>query len=380
MNNVIKSFYAGYLSIFNTLLFLFARVFGLGGSFDGIKVVCVHRVGQIGDLFCALPALSLIKEQYPKSHLILLTSPGKNNNQSLVNFLNSLPYIDEVLTYANNSNELSKLYKNLQKKKIDLWISLPQDRTTFFRELRNIVFARLVGARSGIGFVINTAPWFEKLQAGAVIQLQESERLLAIVKDRNNSVRLEDHKEYENDLGISKIELDLNLPAASKVMVLAPGSNRDTNRWPIESFSEVAKRWISTGGAVILIGGAKDIELGSEISKKCDSSALFDMTGKLSISQTLEAMRLATIFVGNDSGPMHMAAAVGLHCVVAFSARDYPLKWYPMWADHSIVRKDVQCSPCLSESCQNENLCLKQISVDEIWNNVQKYTNQNNDT
>jgi ADP-heptose:LPS heptosyltransferase len=84
-------------------------------------------------------------------------------------------------------------------------------------------------------------------------------------------------------------------------------------------------------------------------------------------------MKLATLFVGNDSGPMHMAASVGVPCVVAFSARDYPVKWYPSGSKNVIFRKDVACSPCINEVCTNNNLCLDLISIDELWSGVSKF-------
>jgi hypothetical protein len=169
-----------------------------------------------------------------------------------------------------------------------------------------------------------------------------------------------------------KLIEDLRLNKNKPVMILAPGSNRETNRWPINNFVEIARRWVKEGGQVLLVGGIKDTNLGKQIILGNSYSDVFDFIGKLSLKQTVMLMRIATVFVGNDSGPMHIAAYANTPCVIAFSARDYPIKWYPAGSAHTIVRKDVDCSPCVAEVCRRDNLCMKLITIEEVWNGVAK--------
>jgi ADP-heptose:LPS heptosyltransferase len=178
-------------------------------------------------------------------------------------------------------------------------------------------------------------------------------------------------------LDSKKLIEDLKLSKDKPIMILAPGSNRETNMWPIENFIEITHRWVMEGGQVLLVGGKKEVKLGEKITKSNDQSCVFNFIDKLSLKQTYALMKTATVFVGNDSGPMHIAAYANIPCVVAFSARDYPFKWYPAGGNHKIIRKDVPCSPCVAETCRHDILCLRIITIEEVWNGAARYLKEN---
>jgi ADP-heptose:LPS heptosyltransferase len=362
-----------YQSWQNAILKILAKVIWFSDVGKDVKVVCIHRVGQIGDMFCSFSAIHLIRRRYPNSHLILLTSPGLSLNLELNDLLCSISWIDEVITYKSSLSQLVSLQKTLIGKKIDLWVSLPQDRTTFFRELRSMLFARLVCSGRGTGFSVNVVPLFERFQSREFSLTGEVERLRRIAGADYASCVKENLFLLEDEVSNSeKLIEDLRLNKNKPVMILAPGSNRETNRWPINNFVEIARRWVKEGGQVLLVGGIKDTNLGKQIILGNSYSDVFDFIGKLSLKQTVMLMRIATVFVGNDSGPMHIAAYANTPCVIAFSARDYPIKWYPAGSAHTIVRKDVDCSPCVAEVCRRDNLCMKLITIEEVWNGVAK--------
>lgn len=363
-----------YQSWQNALLKMLAGMIWFPDTVKDVKVVCIHRVGQIGDLFCSFSAIHFIRRKYPNSHLMLLTSSGRKINLELNDLLSSIDWIDEVIAYKSSRSQLASLYKVLAGKKIDLWVSLPQDRTTFFREFRAILFARLVGSRQGVGFSVNVVPWFERFQSRKSSLVGEVERLRAIVGAEHPLHERENLFLLEDEVGSSENFIkDLRLNANQPVMVLAPGSNRETNMWPVDNFIEIARRWVAEGGQVLLVGGIKDAKLGEKITQGNNQSYVFDLIGKLQLKQTVALMRKATVFVGNDSGPMHIAAYTNTPCVIAFSARDYPIKWYPTGASHTIIRKDVACSPCVAETCEHDNLCLRLITIEEVWNGAARH-------
>ena len=358
----------------NFILICLSKIFSFAKGGIEKKVICVHRVGQIGDLFCALPAIYEIRKRHPYAHLMLLTSSGSKARLGLNEFILSIDWLDEVIFYDRDYKSIYLTYKNLSSKKIDQWIALPQDRTNLIIELRNMIFASMVNSKSVNGFLINSFPWLEKLQANNGHFISESERLLHIVhKDYSANASL--ILSFKNNVSNSLRDYEERLRTQLKfpLMVMAPGSNRSTNQWPIERFSIVAERWIGGGGSLIILGSQKDVNLGNMISRHCPSKLIVDLTGRLSLIESLEVMKLATLFVGNDTGPMHMAASVGVPCVVAFSARDYPVKWYPSGSKNVIFRKDVACSPCISEVCTNNNLCLDLIGIEELWSGVSKF-------
>jgi hypothetical protein len=180
LENISKNIIYCYQYWQNAILKMLAGMIWFSDKKKDVEVVCIHRVGQIGDLFCSFPAMYFIRRKYPNSHLILLTSPGRNLNAELTDLLSSIDWIDEVITYKSSRSQFASLHKVLTGKKIDLWVSLPQDRTTFFREFRAILFARLVSSGQGVGFSVNVVPWFDRFQSRKFLLVGEVERLRAI--------------------------------------------------------------------------------------------------------------------------------------------------------------------------------------------------------
>ena len=152
-------------------------------------------------------------------------------------------------------------------------------------------------------------------------------------------------------------------------MLIGPGAKRQTNKWPKERFSEIAKRWTNLGGFVIIIGAANDKADGEQL-KAVNKEKIENLAGETTLIETLCLMKNCTVALTNDSGPMHMASAVELPLVVAFSARDFPVLWFPNGSENNVIRKMVECSPCLAEDCKNNNICLETITVDEVWEKV----------
>jgi len=93
----------------------------------------------------------------------------------------------------------------------------------------------------------------------------------------------------------------------------------------------------------------------------------YNAAGALGIRSSLAAMKHCELFIGNDTGTMHMAAAVGLPCVAIFSSRERPGLWYPLGEGHRVFRSAIDCEGCgLVECLELGNECLKRISVEEV--------------
>ncbi len=78
-------------------------------------------------------------------------------------------------------------------------------------------------------------------------------------------------------------------------------------------------------------------------------------------------MKHAALYLGNDTGTMHMAAAAGVRCVAVFAAIDFPGRWYPFGDENKIFRVAVECEGCHTPDCFNKHQCLEMISVDEVF-------------
>lgn len=346
-----------------------------------IETICVHRVGQIGDIVCALPAMSLLHQKWPKSKIIVLTSAGFLKTSPLVDLIKGIPWISAIETYDSLSIQNSKnflgLIKILRNHRIDLWVALPQDLTNISTEIRNMLFAKIIRADYGFGFGVNTSKLFSRYQLKFGNFKHETDTLLDIV----DPLRLRDKKRqygFEYSL-VNHPYLPLDISSNPRgIMVIAPGANRKANRWPIDRFASIALRWFQGGGIIVVVGGPQDRELGEEIKKFIDSKSFINLCGETNLVETICLLSKAKILVTNDSGPMHLASVAKTPVVAIFSARDFPLKWTPCSNLNQVLRVDTDCSPCFRDECERDNLCLSLVTVDDVWSGVKNIVNTDN--
>lgn len=341
-----------------------------------INKICIHRVGAIGDMLCILPAIYSIRKKYPEAHITLLTSTGKNATSGISNFAAALPWIDCIENYVvqNKTFEsMLSLMRKIRSQKIDMWVAMPQNSTNIKREIRDMIFAKLSGSKWAMGFNVRIIGLYKKEQALVNEFIKEGDYYIKLFKNGGIGKEPDQEKYIHLPNGIDFLKASVNFNSYRvPTLLIAPGAKRQTNRWPVERFSEIANRWVNKGGLVVVVGSENEVEIGAEI-EKINEKKIINLCGKTTLIETLSLMKRCSVALTNDSGPMHMAAAVELPLVVVFSARDFPVLWYPTGSRSTILRKLVECSPCLAENCFNNNLCLKNITTDEVWSNIESH-------
>ena len=156
--------------------------------------------------------------------------------------------------------------------------------------------------------------------------------------------------------------------AGNPLIVCGPGTKMQAKDWGQENWRELlgrlSVRYPDYGLA--LIGAKEDSEV-SEYAKADWASGSTNLCGKLSPRETAAVFEFAQLFLGPDSGPMHLAACAGVPCVICFSARGLPGVWYPAGRQHKVIYHQVECFGCNLETCILEGRkCLTSISVEEM--------------
>jgi heptosyltransferase-3 len=156
------------------------------------------------------------------------------------------------------------------------------------------------------------------------------------------------------------------LNGAGSVIGFGPGSKWPSKVWPEERFAEVGRQLIEVRNVFpIVFGGPEDYELGERLLRTWGRGA--NAAGKLSVRQAAVALCRCAVYVGNDTGTMHLAAAVATPCIAVMSALDWPGHWNPYGAGHTVLRRSVPCEGCLLRVCDREGMrCLKEIAVEEV--------------
>jgi len=158
-------------------------------------------------------------------------------------------------------------------------------------------------------------------------------------------------------------------------VAVSVGTKVQAKDWGIENWrallGEMAK---AMQGRSLLLVGAGEESAASEYAAtewRAVGGVVVNLCGRLNPRQSAAALERAELFVGHDSGPMHLAAAVGTPCVSVFAARNIPRQWFPVGPLHRVVYHWVECAGCGLETCvEQQKRCLTSITVDEVMEAV----------
>ncbi|HXJ93637.1 MAG TPA: glycosyltransferase family 9 protein [Terriglobia bacterium] len=333
--------------------------------------VCVYRIGNLGDILCALPAMDAVRRAYPSARITLVTSPGNTGMPGARELLADAPWLDELFVYHGEDIrtfcQRFRLIRQLRQKKFDVWMELPSSLATLPVLLRNMLAARLSGARWGYGWTVSTIKWAARAQAEQKVFPNEVERLRLIVARcgiPTPPVRFPLTLTKQHAGAVDRM-LRSSTTEGAPIVAIAPGAKRPANRWPLERYVEVGQALSRLGFHLLLVGGAGDEQACNWLASQIGSNAL-SLAGHTSALESCEALRRCAFVVCNDSGVQHMAAAVGTPCVSIFSAREMRGKWHPHGAQNIVLREDVPCRACYLDECPRDNLCVKLVQVADV--------------
>jgi heptosyltransferase-2 len=163
---------------------------------------------------------------------------------------------------------------------------------------------------------------------------------------------------------------ELELHNASKAIALLPGAEYGpSKRWPLDRYQELAQRLSAAGHQVWVFGSEKERSIGEQICAG-SSENVVNLCGRTALEDVIDLLSLANVVVTNDSGLMHVAAAVGSN-IVAIYGSTTPAYTPPLTTKAHIFYENLDCSPCFKRQCPlGHTLCLKNIDVDRVMDTV----------
>ena len=340
--------------------------------------ILIFRTGNIGDIACALPALATIRENFPRSQLFMLTSPGPRGLPEAREVVGGLGLVDEIITYyqdvISNWSFRHRLVKDLRCRDFHLFILLPQQRAGLARLLRDLCFARLLGVKGALGFALsNSFPGFDlRTLKGYMPSHNEVERLLHLLAEW----RINSSGTYTFNLPSSchRRAEELLKPYQKHspyIIGFQVFAKAQANQWPLENFVELGKRLHDTFQPLfILFGGPGDREKLEYLAQQFPGVKLV-VAGETTVLETTALLARCHVLITLDTGPMHIAALIGTSIVALFSARQFEKMWEPFTSKAVIIRKKVPCELCFLEKCGNL-ACMKAITVNEVFEETVK--------
>jgi ADP-heptose:LPS heptosyltransferase len=325
--------------------------------------IYVFRAGSLGDAIVSLPAWSSIAERHPGKPLHLITPsrqiPGIPDTATVYGMTG---HLGEVVRYGTTREGLAAVVSRVKEiGRGNVYCLMPERSTR--AHLRDYAFLRaVVGLRPrGIMPAI-----FANFRLGpfrpAYSSTVEWKRLLQCVSADDFTLHFPMLVPTPEAHGVAnKLAAELE---GRPFMVACPGSKMPAKRWPVENYKEVFRRFLGEfpKACVVLLGSPAERAICEEIAA-VEPARIANRAGDFSLDESAAVCARAVCYFGNDTGAMHVAAAMGKQCVAVFSARDYEGKWEPFGHGHVILRQDVPCKGCMLEECVNEGLrCL--ISLD----------------
>ncbi len=344
------------------------------------KNILVYRIGHLGDTLVALPAFWEIRNAFPNAGITLLTNSDAKNSQFVMarEILPQTGLFDNLLTYPGPAGKISsvlnytKLLWNLKQRQFDcLFYLITRNRTP--RQIkRDLKFFRAAGIKKifGTEYLAENLLNYDQPKPLPEVEREYKFLLKSLPKEIEQNEGKVNHDllltDEETEFAENWLKKNCGLDYERKDLIaVAPGSKWESKIWSEEKFIDLLRNLIVRKNIFpIIFGGREDREKGTRILNALNTGA--NAAGELNIRQAAAALRKCKIYLGNDTGTMHLAAAVGVPCVGIFAAIDFPGRWYPFGDENRIFRFQVECEGCHTPNCFNAHICLESVTVAEV--------------
>ncbi len=326
--------------------------------------ILIRAANWVGDAIMTTPVIRAVRKNFPKAEITILAKPW------VIPVYENNPYIDKILVYESNNRHKRGvgtllLAKDLRGYHFDLAILMQNAFEAGLISFMGGIKERVGYNTDGRGFLLNRKVKLNpELKKGHLIDYYIGILKGAHLADDGRALDLflcESDREFAGRF-LEKEEFDLSKP----VIGINPGATGGTaKRWFPKRYARVCKNLAKKLKVKILIfGGPKDFELGKYIAKLSEDCCI-NIAGTTSLGQAFALIEKCSLFITNDSGLMHAAAALNINQVAVIGSTDY-VATAPANENSIMVRAEVFCSPCLKDVCPTDHQCMDKISVDMV--------------
>ncbi len=340
----------------------------------GKKRILVLRYRFIGDTILTVPFLRNLRRAEPDAHIAWVVAPGSSA------VIQGIPYVDELIfwdpvTIHADSRGTHRTFRDKLRFIRELRAQRFDRAYVLKRSLSSALMAFFSGARERTGFDTEGRGFLLTRRVPYRHDRHEVENFLAVLRADGIEV-VDDHLEYwttqEEEARAADLLATHGAKESDKLVALHPFASFPPRGWALESFAELSARLAAAGYRPLLLGAPADRACLEPVRGLFDPSCL-DLVGAGNIRVTMALLRRAALFVGNDSGVMHLAAAAGIPLVALFGPQS-PVKFGPWSKQARVIYKQFPCSPCRQKfftecepSARQKPACVEAITVDEVF-------------
>jgi heptosyltransferase-2 len=336
-----------------------------------IRRILIRATNWVGDAVMSMPAVEAVRENFPEAHITVLARPW------VVPLYESHPAVNEVVPYKRGYGVLKDSSEFLRV--IRLIRLLHFDMAVLFQNaFEAALIARLGGIKIRVGYNTDGRGFLlshSVVRGKEVLKLHQVEYYLTFLRAIGWDAPTRDPVLRANPESIVRVRSllsSIGIEDQDLVVGLSPGAAYGpAKRWPVERFAAIGDRAIREWGAkVVVIGTEKEKELGETLISAVAPGAV-NFCGMTGLGDALALIQRCQLFVSNDSGLMHVAAALKVPTVAIFGSTD-SVATGPRGKNARIVKQDMECSPCLKPECPVGYRCLLAVQPEDVWRTMEK--------
>lgn len=332
---------------------------------DEPRSIAVVRLRTgLGDLLCTVPALRALRARLPVAHVALITFAEMHD---VVNRMR--PYVDELMAFPGHPDiperpvrwsEVPGFYADARARGFDLALQMYGANPA-----ANEVTERLGARRTGGFLVPGSSDPDPSTHLAYPVHAHEVRRHLLLLWHLGAGPEPEalEFPVREADRATAA-QLGADRKLHTPYALVHPGATSSSRRWAPERFARVADALHCRGLRVGIVGTGVERPLAGAVLRAMHAPAV-DLTGTTELGTLAALVAEASILVGNDSGPGHLAAAVGTPSVTLFLSGD-PVRWAYESERHRVARVQVECSPCPHLRCPIDHRCASRLQAADV--------------
>ncbi len=346
---------------------------------DNPKKILIRSTNWIGDAVMTTPAVRSIRKNFPNSEISILVLPWVSD------IFKYSPHVDKLIYYDKKGNHRGlkgkwRLGRELGKENFDCAILLQNAFEAAFLATVAQIPVRGGYTTDGRGLLLT-----HKIKKNAAIHLKhqvyyylEMVAGLGIQTTESNKIEIFIPDNLQQD-SQKRLQQETNGAISSAPLIgINPGAAYGpAKKWPVAKYAALAKKAFDELGAVIAVfGTSADANAAKHIRETLPNDAIMcDFTGRTTLMEAISLIKQCNVFVTNDSGLMHVAAALNVPLSAIFGSTDH-IATGPFSDNSLIIRKEIYCSPCKKPECPEKHLqCLTGIKVHDVFLQVQQLLN-----
>ncbi len=327
-----------------------------------MRKIIIRFPNWLGDLVMAQPVLAAVRKIYPEAEITVLVK------KALKQVLKQDPDLDRLWSFEDSSHQ------KLKQEKFDLGILLTNSFSSAWHFFRGKVKNRLGYASDWRFWLLNLKVEFFKKQQHQSASYQKilSPLNFTVTFPRPKIYILEEEKEQAlKILGLEKKQLK-----NKKIIAFSPfAAFGPAKCWPLQNYLDLMLKILLKRDAYIIFLGDKSFQGQMQIKQAFPEKIkkyMFDLVGKTSLRELMAILSLSDLMVTNDSGPMHLAAALEKPLIALFGSTS-PVFTGPVYDPFAeIIYQKQDCSPCYQRTCSKDKFCMEEITVDKVAESVEK--------